>query len=170
MYAHPGKKLIFMGGEFGQVREWQHEESLEWHVLDFPFHRGMASWVKDLNVVYKNERAFYDDDFSWAGFEWVDFNDSENSVVCFLRKSKDGQEIVLCVFNFTPVVRENYRIGVPRGGFWKELLNSDASEYCGSGTGNLGGFNADNVYVQGREWSLNLKLPPQGAVFFKSMG
>src|SRR3989339_1335394 len=168
MYGHPGKKLIFMGDEFGQVREWHHEESLEWHVLEFPFHRGAQRWMRDLNQVYRTEKPFFEADFSWDGFEWIDFNDRENCVIAFLRKAKTTGDIILCVCNFTPVVRHNYRVGVPRGGFWKELLNSDATEYGGSGVGNMGGFDADSLPAHDRGYSLNLKLPPLGVLFFKS--
>jgi 1,4-alpha-glucan branching enzyme len=167
MYGHPGKKLLFMGGEFAQVREWIHDESLEWHVLQFPFHKGVQQWTRDLNHVYASEPALYEIDFSWDGFEWVDFHDTEQCVASFIRKSKNG-DIILCAYNFTPVARENYRIGVPRDGFWKELLNSDAWAYSGSGKGNFGGFHAEHAPAHGQPFSLNLTLPPLGAVFMKS--
>jgi 1,4-alpha-glucan branching enzyme len=166
MYAHPGKKLLFMGSEFGQVREWMHDESLEWHVLGFPLHRGMQQWTRDLNHLYRSEPALYEIDFSWEGFEWVDFHDTAQSVVSFLRKARNG-DTMLCVCNFSPVVRMNYRVGVPQGGMWKELLNSDAASYGGAGNGNCGGFYADPVPAQERNFSLNLTLPPLGVLFFK---
>jgi 1,4-alpha-glucan branching enzyme len=168
MFGHPGKKLLFMGAEFGQVREWNHDESLEWHVLQFPFHRGVQQWVKDLNRVYRAEPALHEHDFDWGGFEWVDFHDANQSVISFLRKAKTSNDTVLCVCNFTPVVRRDYRVGVPKGGFWKELLNSDAGNYCGSGNGNYGGFNADPFPMHDKPFSLNLTLPPLGVVFMKS--
>ncbi|MCB4791618.1 MAG: 1,4-alpha-glucan branching protein GlgB [Elusimicrobia bacterium] len=168
MYGHPGKKLLFMGCEFGQVREWNHDESLEWHVLGFHFHKGIQDWVRDLNKMYNSEPALYEFDSSWEGFEWVDFSDNDQSIISFIRKSKDSKSIVLCVYNFTPVLRQNYRVGVPRGGFWKEMLNSDAYKYCGEQRGNLGGFYADWWHAHGRQFSLNLTIPPLGAVFMKS--
>ncbi len=168
MYAHPGKKLLFMGAEIGQVREWIHDESLEWHVLQFPFHRGIQQWVRDLNRMYRSEPALFENDFDWGGYEWIDFHDSNQSVITFLRKSKHG-ETILCVCNLTPVPRVNYRVGVPRGGFWKELLNSDAGDYCGSGKGNYGGFDAEPLAAHSRPFSLNLTIPPLGVVFMKAL-
>jgi 1,4-alpha-glucan branching enzyme len=168
LYGHPGKKLLFMGCEFGQVREWIFDESLEWHVLQFPMHRGAQNWVRDLNHMYRSEPALYEIDSSWEGFEWIDFSDSDQSIISFVRKTNSDGSMILCVYNLTPVLRQNYRIGVPRGGFWKEILNSDAHEYCGEARGNLGGFYADEVYAHGRQFSLNLTLPPLGVVFMKS--
>ncbi|HET9409653.1 MAG TPA: 1,4-alpha-glucan branching protein GlgB [Candidatus Sulfotelmatobacter sp.] len=168
MYAQPGKKLVFMGGEFGQVREWAHDSSLEWWVLQFPVHRGVQAWMEQLNRFYRSEPAMHVLDNSASGFEWVDCNDNANSTISLLRKSENAQESVLGVFNFTPVPRTGYRIGVPRGGYWRELLNSDASEYGGSGMGNLGGVQAEQVSVHGRPFSLHLTLPPLAALFFKA--
>ena len=170
MWGHPGKKLLFMGGEFGQKREWQHEESLEWHVLQYPLHAGMRNWVRDLNAFYRAEGALYALDYSRGGFEWVDCNDAQNSVVAFLRRGEQATDLVLVVCNFTPVVRENYRIGVPRGGFWRECLNSDASNYGGSGQGNFGGVEASPLPAHGREHSLSLRLPPLAVVMLKPAG
>jgi 1,4-alpha-glucan branching enzyme len=167
MWGHPGKKLLFMGGEFGQKREWQHEESLEWHVLQYPLHAGVQRWVEDLNRFYRNEPALYECDFSTAGFEWVDCNDAESSVITFLRKGRHPQDIVLVVCNFTPLLRENYRVGVPVGGYWRECLNSDAPLYGGSGQGNMGGADAAPLPAHGRYHSLNLRLPPLGVMFLK---
>ncbi len=164
MWGHPGKKLLFMGCEFGQRREWQHDESLEWHVLQYPLHAGMQRWVRDLNHFYRRTPALFELDFSPQGFEWVDSSDAEASVVAFLRKDRAGSA-VLVVCNFTPVVRENYRIGVPRGGVWREQLNSDAREYGGSGQGNLGNVEAAPLAAHGRFHSLSLRLPPLGALF-----
>jgi 1,4-alpha-glucan branching enzyme len=170
MYGHPGKKLLFMGGEFGQWREWIHDESLEWHVLEYPFHHGIQRWVSDLNHFYKKEPAMYELDFNNQGFEWVDFRDWEQSTISFIRKGKHTDDIILVVCNFTPVPRHNYRIGVPRGGFWREVLNSDAKIYYGSGYGNLGGVEAIPTPTQGRYHSISLTLPALGVLFFKSEG
>jgi 1,4-alpha-glucan branching enzyme len=167
MWGHPGKKLLFMGSEFGQKREWQHDEGLEWHVLQYPLHAGVKSWVRDLNTFYRNEPALFEQDFSPAGFEWIDCNDAENSTISFLRKSREEKDVLLVICNFTPVVRENYRIGVPRGGFWRECLNSDAPHYGGSGQGNLGGVEAAPLQAHGRYQSLNLRLPPLSVLMLK---
>jgi 1,4-alpha-glucan branching enzyme len=165
MWGHPGKKLLFMGGEFGQRREWQHDESLEWHVLEYPLHAGIRHWVRDLNHFYRASRALYERDFSPDGFEWIDCNDREASVVAFLRKGSRPEDVVLVVCNFTPVPRENYRVGVPRGGLWRERLNSDAETYGGSGQGNFGTVEAAPLAAHGRTHSLYLRLPPLGALF-----
>ena len=143
MYAQPGKKMLFMGCEFGQVREWAHDTSLEWHVLQYPVHRGVQNWVAQLNQVYREQPALHQLDTDPAGFEWVDCNDTAASVISLLRKSRSPADEIVIVCNFTPVPRYGYRVGVPTGGFWRELLNSDAQEYGGSGMGNLGGVHAD---------------------------
>ncbi len=167
MYAQPGKKLLFMGGEFGQWREWSHETSLDWHLTREAPHAGVQRWVRDLNRVYRAEPALHDLDFSPAGFEWIDCNDSEQSVLSFLRRGKSAADAVLAVCNFTPVPRWGYRLGVPRGGFWAEILNGDALVYGGSGLGNLGGVDADEVPVHGRPYSLRLNLPPLAIVLLR---
>jgi 1,4-alpha-glucan branching enzyme len=167
MYAQPGKKLLFMGGELGQWWEWSHEGSVAWHLLEDPAHRGILDWVRDLNRLYQHERALHAQDYSPAGFEWVESNDWQNSVYAFLRKSPEGDEI-LAVFNLTPVPRSNYRVGVSRPGLWQEVLNSDALAYGGSGRGNLGGVNSSPVPYHDRYHSLNLSLPPLAAVFFRA--
>ena len=169
MWAHPGKKLLFMGGEFGQRREWQHEESLEWHVLEYPLHGGLQHWVGDLNRCYREQPALYELDFSSDGFAWVDTHDWENSVLTFLRRGRRPQDTVLVVCNFTPLPRYNYRVGVPRGGRWRELLNSDACLYGGSGVGNLGEIEAAPVAAQGHFHSLSLVLPPLGVLYLKQV-
>jgi 1,4-alpha-glucan branching enzyme len=166
MYGQPGKKLLFMGGEFGQWSEWYHEASLDWHLLDDPRHTALQRWVEDLNRVYCQEPALFTQDFSPAGFEWIDCNDVIQSVITFLRKGRGG-EMMLVACNFTPVPRHHYRVGVPTGGFWQEVLNSDAWDYGGSGHGNLGGQEATPIPCHGRTHSLNLTLPPLGVVFFK---
>ena len=168
MYAQPGKKMLFMGGEFGQVREWAHDTSLEWHVLQYPVHRGVQAWVEQLNRVYREQSALHQLDTDSAGFEWVDCNDTAASVISLLRKSKSPGDEILVVCNFTPVPRQGYWVGVPTGGYWRELLNSDAQEYGGSGMGNLGGVHAEPQSVHGRPYSLSLTLPPLAALFFKS--
>ena len=167
MWAHPGKKLLFMGGEFGQRREWTHEASLEWHVLQYPLHQGAQKWVSDLNRVYRDNRALHAKDFSPEGFRWVQRGDWEQSALSFLRLAGDEAPPVLAVFNFTPVPRFNYRVGVPRGGYWRELLNSDAAVYGGSGLGNCGGTDALPMPYEEYSHSLTLTLPPLAAVFLK---
>ncbi len=167
MWCHPGKKLLFMGGEFGQWREWNHDTGLDWFLLDYPTHRGLQLLVKDLNRVYRENPALYELDFSPEGFEWIDFCDYEQSVISFLRKDSSGKNLLLCVFNFTPVPREDYRVGVPVGGFWEEILNSDAKEYGGSGMGNLGGKHAEAIPWHFRPYSLNLTLPPLAGLIFR---
>jgi len=165
MYAQPGKKLLFMGGEFGQRREWNHDTSLDWDLLDYPPHGGVQRWVADLNRFYQSEPALYELDCEPAGFEWIDCGDAESSVVSLMRRGKSAATEVLAVCNFTPVPRENYRIGVPHGGFWREALNSDATEYGGSGMGNRGGVDADPWPQHGRPFSLALTLPPLSVLF-----
>jgi len=168
MFAQPGKKLLFMGGEFGQVREWAHDTSLEWHVLQYPVHNGMHKWVEQLNRTYREHPALHHLDNDPSGFEWVDCNDTASSVVSLLRMGGAPRQTILVVCNFTPVVREAYRVGVPSDGYWRELLNSDASEYGGSGVGNLGGVKAEAQAAHGRPWSLRLRLPPLGALFLEA--
>jgi 1,4-alpha-glucan branching enzyme len=168
MFAQPGKKLLFMGGEFGQVREWAHDAALEWWVLQYHYHCGMQAWMEQLNRVYRSEPAMHVLDNNPAGFEWLDCNDTANSTISLLRKCESAQDTVLGVFNFTPVPRTGYRVGVPHGGYWRELLNSDAQDYGGSGMGNLGGVHADPEPAHGRPFSLRLTLPPLGALFFKA--
>jgi len=167
MYAQAAKKLLFMGGEIGQRAEWNHEGSLEWNLLQYDPHSGLQRWVKDLNRFYREEPAMYELDFDPAGFEWVDCDDSEGSTLSLLRKGKSPEDQILVVLNFTPVPRHNYRVGVPRGGFWKEALNSDAWIYWGSGQGNLGGVEAAPFSLHGRPWMLTLTLPPLAVVFLK---
>jgi len=167
MWAHPGKKLLFMGCEFGQRREWTHEDSLEWHVLGTPLHEGARKWVADLNRTYRENPAFYQKDFSTDGFRWVQRGDWEQSALSFLRLGDEGAPPLLVVCNFTPVPRHNYRVGVPHGGYWRELLNSDAADYGGSGTGNFGGVEATPMPYEDYSHSLTLTLPPLAALVFK---
>ncbi|HSB51372.1 MAG TPA: alpha amylase C-terminal domain-containing protein, partial [Dissulfurispiraceae bacterium] len=161
------KKLLFMGGEFGQWREWNHDEGLDWHLLEEAPHQGVQRLVKDLNTVYHEEPALSKLDFSKEGFEWIDAADWEMSNISFIRKGGEEDDIILVVCNFTPLPRHNYVVGVPRDGFWKEIFNSDAECYGGSGHGNLGGVEASPVKWHGRDYSLTLTLPPLGVLFFK---
>jgi 1,4-alpha-glucan branching enzyme len=170
MYTQPGKKLLFMGAEFGQWREWYHEDSLDWHVLQFPLHAGLQRWLEDLNQLYRREPALHELDANPAGFEWIDCNDTPASVLSYLRKPAGGEDLVLIVCNFTPIVRQNYRVGAPRSGFWREVCNSDAHDYGGSGQGNLGGVDAAPIPYHGRPYSLTLTLPPLGILVLKSAG
>jgi 1,4-alpha-glucan branching enzyme len=168
MWAHPGKKLLFMGGEFGQRREWAHESSLEWHVLGVDErHEGVQRWVADLNRTLRKEAALHALDFSNDGFRWVQRGDWEQSVLSFLREGGEGVPPVLVVCNFTPIPRHNYRTGVPHGGYWRELLNSDAPIYGGSGIGNYGGAEATPMPYEQYSHSLSITLPPLSVLFFK---
>ncbi|HUT51982.1 MAG TPA: 1,4-alpha-glucan branching protein GlgB [bacterium] len=168
MYSQAAKKLIFMGGEFGQWDEWYHERSLDWDLLQFAPHAGVQKMVADLNRIYQSEAALHELDYDPRGFEWVDANDASNSVLTYLRRGRSDKDIILAALNFTPVPRMGYRVGVPRDGFWKEIFNSDSKFYGGSGMGNVGGFMAEPRPSHGRPFSLNLTLPPLAAVFFKS--
>ncbi|HEX9872360.1 MAG TPA: 1,4-alpha-glucan branching protein GlgB [Candidatus Tectomicrobia bacterium] len=170
MYTQPGKKLLFMGGEFGQWREWHHDESLDWHLCQYPPHAGLQRWLEDLNRLYRSEPALHELDTQPSGFDWIDCNDAPASVVSCLRQGQSTHDLVLVVCNFTPVPRLNYRVGAPRSGFWHEVRNSDAQDYGGSGYGNMGGVEAAPVPWHGRPYSLNLTLPPLSAVFFKHAG
>jgi len=167
LYAQPGKKLLFMGGELGQGAEWNHDAQLEWHLLDQETHRGIRRWVRDLNTLYRAEPCLHELDCSPQGFEWIDCNDTDQSTLSFLRRGSKGDEAIVVVLNFTPVPRQNYRLGVPWGGHWRELLNSDAPLYGGSGQGNLGGLDSTPVAFHGRPHSLTMTLPPLAALAFK---
>ncbi|HYA30815.1 MAG TPA: alpha amylase C-terminal domain-containing protein, partial [Acidobacteriota bacterium] len=166
MYAQPAKKLLFMGGEFAQRREWVHDASLDWELLKEPAHAGMQRWVRDLNHLYRAEPALHELDCEPAGFEWIDCGDADSSVVSLIRKGKSTPTMILAVCNFTPVPRQGYRIGAPHGGYWREVLNSDGSEYGGSGMGNSGGVSAEPTPVHGRPCALTLTLPPLAVLFF----
>ncbi|HSP56444.1 MAG TPA: 1,4-alpha-glucan branching enzyme, partial [Dehalococcoidia bacterium] len=167
MMSQPGKKLMFMGGEFGQWKEWDHDSSLSWEALDYDFHRGIQACARDLNRIYGSTAALHQLDADPAGYEWVDANDSMASVIAFLRKGREPSDQMLVVCNFTPVVRANYRVGVPRPGNWREVLNTDAAAYGGSNAGNLGRVRAMPVPFHGRPYSLNLTLPPLAALFLE---
>jgi 1,4-alpha-glucan branching enzyme len=171
MYTHPGKKLLFMGGEFGQWREWNFAGQLDWHLLDQAAHRQLQQFVRDLNRLYQAEPALHSVDFGWEGFQWIDLHDVDQSAISFLRRAAAEDptlaEFVVVVANFTPVPREGYRVGVPAPGFYKELLNSDAAAYGGSNMGNRGGLPADELPWQGQPYSVLLTLPPLAVVVLK---
>jgi 1,4-alpha-glucan branching enzyme len=167
MYLHPGKKLLFMGSEIGQWREWNHDSSIDWHLLDGPLHAGLQRFVADLNRLYRAEPSLHELDFEPRGFEWIDCNDNESSVVSLIRRGRDAGEWIVAVLNWTPVVRRGYRIGVPAAGFYRELLNSDAAVYGGSNVGNSGGLATDATAAHGHHFSLNLTLPPLGGLVLK---
>ncbi len=167
MWSHPGKKLLFMGGEFGQWTEWNHDDALQWSALEYPMHEGVRRWLADVNHVYRSEKALHECDFSDKGFEWIDCHDWEQSVLSFIRRGNKREDQILVVCNLTPVPRYNYRVGVPDVGYWRELLNSDASVYCGSGMGNGGGVESAPVSANGRYHSLAMTLPPLSVLYFK---
>jgi 1,4-alpha-glucan branching enzyme len=168
MYAQPGKKLLFMGGEFGQRREWSHEESLEWHLLQYAPHAGLQQWVTDLNLFYREQPALNQIDFDPGGFEWIDTADFQHSVLSFIRKGKSADDMIVVVLNFTPETHFTYEIGVPLAGTWREILNSDAPKYGGSCQGNPNALTASGKGKHGRPYSLNLTIPPLGVIFLKS--
>ena len=168
MYTQPGKKLLFMGGEFGQWREWDHDSGLEWQLLEQDLHKGLQRWVRDLNTLYRGEPALHELDCESAGFEWIDADDAERSTLAYLRCDRPRSDLLVVACNLTPVRRDNYRMGVPRAGRWRELLNSDAPLYGGSGQGNLGGVRSVPVARHGRPQSIVITLPPLAVVVFKS--
>lgn len=167
MYASPGKKLLFMGGEFGQLREWNHDSDLDWNVLDYPLNQGLQCWVKELNHVYRNEPALYEQDNESEGFEWLNADDSDNSTISFIRKAKTPEDSLVVVANFAPDVRRNHRTGVPQSGFWQEILNSDTSQYGGSNQDDVGGLQSDPISYNGQDQSVSLDLPPLSVMYLK---
>lgn len=167
MYGHPGKKLLFMGGDIGQWWEWNHDESVHWHLLQYESHQGLQRYVRDLNRLYQSEPALYQVDFDYHGFEWIDFRDAEGSIISFIRRGKNPEDFLVFVYNFTPVARMGYRVGVPRGGFYKEVMNSDSGSYWGGNIGNFGGIYADELPSHGRPSSLSLTIPPLSMVVMK---
>lgn len=167
MWAHPGKMLLFMGGEFGQWQEWNFDTSLEWDALEAPNHLGLQRAVKDLNLLYRNEPALHENDFEQSGFEWIDANDTDNNVLSFIRKAKSSDEFLVIVSNFTPVPWESYRIGVPQSGYYQELFNSDSGHYWGSDVGNGGGQTSESIPMHGKPQSLSLVLPPLATIMLK---
>lgn len=167
MYGHPGKKMMFMGGEIGQWWEWNHDSSLQWDLLQYESHRGLQRYVADLNRLYQAEPALFEIDFDWQGFQWIDFSDADHAVIAFLRRARKASSLILCVCNFTPVPREGYRIGVPSPGWYRELLNSDAAVYGGSNLGNAGGVHAEELPWHGQPYSIMLTLPPLAVLYLK---
>ncbi len=167
MYGFPGKKLLFMGGEIGQWNEWNHDQSLDWHLLQYPTHQGIQRWIRDLNNVYQSHAALHQVDFYYTGFEWIDFHDVAHSIISFIRKSANGQEKIIIVCNFTPVPRFNYRIGVPEAGVYREILNSDSEFYGGSNIGNAGNIYAESIPQHNRPYSVNITLPPLASIYLK---
>jgi 1,4-alpha-glucan branching enzyme len=165
MWAHPGKKLLFMGGEIAQEREWNHDASLDWHVLDWHEHRGTQNLIRDLNWIYRTEPALYEVDFEPHGFRWLDANDVARNAYSFLRLSADGSRAVACVCNLSPVPRERYRVGLPFGGRWREALNTDSEHYGGSNVGNYGGVEAEDSPWQGQPFSAEVNLPPLAVIW-----
>jgi len=166
-WTQPGKKLLFMGGEFGQRNEWAHDGQLQWELAEYDRHRGVQRLAADLNRIYRENPAMHELDCDSAGYEWIDGSDYEQSTLSFLRKAPDGKDTILCVFNFTPVPREPFRVGVPLEGRWEEVINTDAEIYGGSGYGNLGGVASSPVPAHGRYNSLTLSLPPLAAVVLR---
>jgi 1,4-alpha-glucan branching enzyme len=167
MYAHPGKKLLFMGGELAQRHEFREGGSVEWSLEDSPPHRGVQRLIADLNRLHTTERALYEVDFEWAGFDWIDASDSATSVLSFLRRARNPEDAIVVVCNLTPVMRQSYRVGVPRPGFYREILNTDSSHYEGSDVGNAGGVRADPIPWNDRPYSIKLRLPPLAVMYFK---
>jgi 1,4-alpha-glucan branching enzyme len=168
MYGHPGKKLLFMGSEFAQWREWSHDESLDWHLLQWRDHQGILRLVCDLNALYRSQPALHQVDFEWQGYEWLELHDWENSVIAFLRRAKDPSDAIVVVCNFTPVIRDQYRIGVPSGGYYREILNTDSEIYGGSHVGTQGGAWGSPEPHAGRPFHVSLRLPPLGVLFLKA--
>ncbi len=168
-YGHPGKKLLFMGGEFGQFIEWKYKESLDWHLLDYPMHKKMHDYVRDLNKLYISEPSLHQVDCHHDGFEWIDCDDKEHSVISFIRKAKDWRDMLIFVLNFTPISHHNYRIGAPVQGFYKEIFNSDAEIYGGSNIGNMGGVEAETKPFHNKPYSMTIGIPPLSVLVFKPM-
>jgi 1,4-alpha-glucan branching enzyme len=167
MWAHPGKKLMFMGSELAMREEFWEDSSVDWRLEDSPPHRGVQRLLADLNRLHVKEAAFHELDFEWAGFEWLEANDAANSVFSFLRRGKNPDDAIVVVCNFTPVVRNDYRVAVPHAGFYREILNSDSVHYWGSDAGNLGGVQAEPVAWNGKAHSIKLRLPPLAVIYLK---
>jgi len=166
-FAHPGKKLLFMGSELAQRAEWNHDASLDWHLLEYEPHRGIRNLVAELNRLYSDEGSLHEVDFDWQGFEWIDCNDADSSVLSFLRRARDPGDFLVVAANFTPVVRESYRVGVPEPGHYRELMNTDSAYYGGSNVGNLGGVQSEPAPWMERAHSIRLVLPPLAVVYLK---
>ena len=167
MTGHPGKKLLFMGGEFGQWTEWSEAKSLDWHLLDFPEHRQLQQYAAELNRLYRIEPALHQVDATWEGFQWIDISDADQSIVSFLRRAEDENDTIVIVCNFTPVPRLNYRVGLPRAGRYHEIINSDWPQFGGSGVNNQGGVQAEELPWQNCGFSAPLNLPPLGVIMLK---
>ncbi len=167
MWTHPGKKLLFMGGEFGQWHEWNCNESLQWHLLQWESHQGIQNYVSHLNHLYRTEPALYEVDFDPSGFEWVDCHNHEDSVLCYIRKAKDPKDFLVICSNFTPVPRQGYKLGVPEAGWYEEISNSDSTYFGGSDVGNAGGLEALPLESHGRPASIEVTLPPLSTVVLK---
>jgi len=167
MFGHPGRKLLFMGCEIGQTWEWNHDEGLPWHLLEWPVHHTLQTMVRELNGLYRREPALHQVDDDYSGFEWIDFRDVEASVISFARFAKDRSDFLVLVCNFTPVPRHNYRIGVPHGGTYLEIFNTDSGMFGGSNVGNGGRAFAADISSHGRPASMTVTLPPLGVVVFK---
>ncbi|MBN1447540.1 MAG: alpha amylase C-terminal domain-containing protein, partial [Bacteroidetes bacterium] len=166
-YGHPGKKLLFMGQEFGQWNEWNHDGELDWDLLNFDAHRQLLSWVRDLNTLYRNEAALYEDDFSWEGFQWIDLEDADRSILSFERIGVASRQRLIFLCNFTPMVHHHYRLGVSEPGIYHELLNSDSEFYGGSGVGNMGEVHTEDIEQHARPHSLVLTVPPLAVLILK---
>jgi 1,4-alpha-glucan branching enzyme len=167
MWTHPGKKLLFMGSEFGQWNEWNCDDSLQWHLLQWESHQGIQNLVRDLNQLLRSQPSLHERDFSDDGFEWIDCQSADESVLAFVRKAKDPDDKVLVCCNFTPVARMQHRFGVPHKGYYREIFNSDSEHYAGSNVGTHPGVQAEKVEWHGRPWSIQVKLPPLGVAVFK---
>jgi 1,4-alpha-glucan branching enzyme len=168
-WLFPGKKLLFMGGEIGQSDEWNANWQIDWWLLEAgPYHRGLQRFVQDLNQLYRQERALWESDYDHDGFFWVDCSDHENSVISFVRQNGDRSSVLLAILNLTPVLRQPYRVGLSRGGFWREVLNSDSADYGGSNQGNKGGVPAEEIKIHNQPWSAELTLPPMSIVVLKA--
>ena len=169
LYTHPGKKLLFMGGEFAQWREWSHDGELDWDLLSYERHQGVRHLVRDLNSLYRSIPELHEIDCEGRGFEWIDFNNWENSVIAYLRRGTSAGAVTLVVCNFTPVPRHHYLVGVPAAGYWQEIFNSDAGIYGGGNVGNHGGVAGRNRSYLGKNHSLKLTLPPLGAIILRNV-
>jgi 1,4-alpha-glucan branching enzyme len=167
MYGHPGKKMLFMGSEIAQWQEWSEDKSLDWHLLQYEPHQNVQQLVRDLNHLMQKEPALYEFDFNPSGFDWIDFQDSDNSIISFIRKTDDPADTLLFICNFTPMMHESYRIGVPFSGYYYELLNTDAERYGGSNKGNMGGVHSDDQNWHGHHYSVNLTIPPLSTLILK---
>ena len=167
-FMHPGTKLIFQGGEFGQINEWNHDQSIDWHLSDLPAHQGIQNTVKALNKLYKEEPALHRKQFDYDGFEWIEGNDQANTVISFLRKGETAKQQIIVILNLTPIPRENYRIGVPLPGVWKVIFNSDQGVYGGSDYPISGAVMTEEINWQGKAFSISINLPPLSAVLLKA--